>query len=47
MREKRNRERPSWYNDPELDRKIEKRVMMNNLFAIVVIIIIMVALLYK
>lgn len=37
----RKRQRNSWSNDPKLDREIKQKVMRNNLFAVIVIIIIM------
>lgn len=43
----RNREKPSWCNDPRIDRKIEKRVLRNNVLAIAVIIIIAIGMLLR
>lgn len=41
MRSVRKREHISWSTDPKLDREIKQKIMRNNLFAIIVIIIIM------
>lgn len=47
MRSGRYRERLSWSKDPKLDRKIKKSILRNNIFAIVVIVIIIGSLLFK
>ena len=47
MRNGRNQERTSWSNDPKIDRQIKRRVMRNNVFAIIVVIIIIGSILFK
>ncbi|CFX21892.1 Uncharacterized [Syntrophomonas zehnderi OL-4] len=43
MRARRNRETPSWWNDPKADRAIQRRVRRYNLLGILILIIVLVS----
>lgn len=41
MTSRRNREKPSWWDDPKANRAVQKQVRRNNLLGIIILIIVL------